>query len=164
MQQAYSSGDANRAPTARAVVTSAASSPAMADLVGVLFDFLYVVRRGHADAAATAPVLVRLAADGPMRACDLAERLHLDQSTVSRHVTTLETEGLIRRQPHDLDRRAHLIGLTPEGSQAASAAVAARVREFESVVADWPPGDVADLTRLLTAFVNGLDAHERTPA
>ena len=163
MQHAHSSPIPAQATGARAAVTGAASSPAMAALVGSLFDFLYTVRRGHADAAATAPVLLRLSADGPMRACDLAEHLHLDQSTVSRHVASLEAEGLLRREPHDLDRRAHLVGLTPEGRAAASAKVSEGVRRFESVVADWPAEDVTELTRLLSTFVHGLDAHERTP-
>lgn len=168
MQHAYSptehvSAGSRHATGARAAVTGAASTPTTADLVGALFDFLYVVRRGHADAAATAPVLLRLAADGPMRACDLAEHLHLDQSTVSRHVASLQGEGLLQREPHDLDRRAHLVALTPEGRAAADAVVAEGVRRFESVVADWPADDIAEMTRLLSAFVHGLDAPERTP-
>jgi len=166
MQQAHSSAATPPGPpgatNARAVVTSAASNPVMASLVGVLFDFLFVVRRGNADAGATTPVLVRLAADGPMRACDLAERLHLDQSTVSRHVAALEAGGLVMREPHDLDRRAHLVGLTADGSRAAAAAITERVQRFESVVADWPAEDVAELTRLLNEFVVGLQAQQET--
>ncbi len=166
MQQAsewaHSSTAAPGTTGARAVATAAASNPTMAGLVGVLVDFIIALRRGHPDAAGPAPVLVRLAADGPMRACDLAERLHLDQSTVSRHVSALEGEGLVMREPHDLDRRAHLLALTPDGAKAATSAVTTRVHRYESAVADWPEDDVAELTRLLNQFVAGLDALERT--
>jgi len=150
------------ASKARAALTAAASSPATADLVGAVIDLLVAVRHTSADPSATMPLLLRLATDGPVRACDLAETLHLDQSTVSRHVATMEAEGLVRRAPSDTDRRSHLLALTPEGDLAVSTAIASRVRHFESAVATWSTDDISDLTRLLTTFVAGLHTHERT--
>jgi DNA-binding MarR family transcriptional regulator len=99
-----------------------------------------------------------------MRSCDLAHALHLDQSTVSRHVASLESDGLVQRTPLEEDRRAHRIELTAAGTQAAHRAVETRVRQFEAAVAGWPDDDIARLARLLTAFVDRLSAHEGNPA
>ena len=152
------------ATAARAAVTTAAATPANAALVGALFDLIITLRRDQIGPSAATPVLVRLAADGSMRSCDLAHALHLDQSTVSRHVASLETDGLVQRTPLEEDRRAHRLELTPAGMQAAHAAIADRVGRFEAAVADWPEDDIARLARLLTALVDGLSAQERNPA
>jgi DNA-binding MarR family transcriptional regulator len=145
---------------ARGVVTRAASTPATAELVGALFDLIFHLRRDTS--GGTLPVLVRLAADGPMRACDLAAALHLDQSTVSRHVTSLESEGLVERIVDDSDRRSYLLRLTGPGADEAQSALAARIRRFESAVRGWDQDDIGRLATLLTAFVDGLDDPERT--
>ncbi len=161
MMQATSYGAASGA---RDAVTDAASTPAGAALIGALFDLVFTLRREPIGPTATMPLLVRLAADGPMRSCDLALALHLDQSTVSRHVAALESDGLVHRAPQAGDRRAHLVELTPAGTQAAHDAIGERVRRFESAVAHWPEDDIAGFARHLTTFVNGLAAHERTTA
>jgi DNA-binding MarR family transcriptional regulator len=148
----------------RDVVTTAAANPVNAALVGAVFDLVLTLRRDQIGPSATMPVLVRLAADGAMRSCDLAHALHLDQSTVSRHVASLEADGLVQRTPLEDDRRAHRIGLTASGTLAAHRAVGTRVRQFEAAVAGWPEDDIALLARLLTAFVDGLSAHEGNPA
>lgn len=152
----------NSQSAARDVVTSAASTSTTAALVGALFDFIHAVRRGAADPSASMPILTRLMAAGPMRSCDLAHQLHLDQSTVSRHVAALSAEGLVARTPQQDDRRAQLVELTDAGSQAARAQVAARVQQFEAVLATWPDADVESFARLLASFTTGLSAHERT--
>lgn len=156
---------ANISPAAaREVVTSAASTSTTAALVGALFDFTHAVRRGVADPSATMPILTRLVAAGPMRSCDLAQQLHLDQSTVSRHVAALSADGLVVRTPQEDDRRAHLVELTPAGADAARSLVSARVRQIEAVVASWPHDDIETFARLLDSFATGLTTHERTTA
>ena len=154
---------ANITPSAaREVVTSAASTSTTAALVGALFDFTYALRRGTADPSATMPILTRLMAAGPMRSCDLAHQLHLDQSTVSRHVAALSAEGLVARTPQQDDRRAHFVELTEAGTHAARTQVSTRVQQVEAVIAAWPDADVETFARLLASFATGLSAHERT--
>ena len=148
--------------TARALVTSAASSPEAAHLVGSLFDLMSALRKGASDPAATTPILLRLASGGPRRSCDLAHDLHLDQSTVSRHVAALEAEGLVQRMPDEADRRAHQLELTNEGASLAHQRVTDRVQLFEAVTATWPDEDVTTFARLLDDFTHGLRAQERT--
>lgn len=61
---------------------------------------------------------------GPLAQLDLADRLHLEKSTVSRLVTVLEQRGLLTRQRHPDNRRMYVLRLTGPG-----AAAAARVTE-----------------------------------
>lgn len=147
----------------RILVTAAASTASSAVLMGALFDVLFAVRRSLVEPSATMPILLRLAGDGPMRSCDLAERLHLDQSTVSRHVHSLEGDDLVRRATVEDDRRAHLLELTPSGRAAALTELASRVHRYEAAVADWSEHDQRVFARLLAAFAAGLTADHPTP-
>ncbi len=153
-----------QAAAARRLVTSVAASPASAAVVGSLVDLMGAVRRGPADPAASAPLLMRLASGGSTRACDLAQALHLDQSTVSRHVATLESDGLVRRIPDSADRRAHLLELTPDGDAAAREQITTRVRQFEAATDGWTADDMTTFASLLDRFVQGLAANERKHA
>jgi DNA-binding MarR family transcriptional regulator len=150
------------AGSARALATSVASSPQAAHLIGSLFDLLSTLRKGAHDPAATTPILLRLAGDGPRRSCDLAHELHLDQSTVSRHVAALESEGLVQRTPDQVDRRAHLLELTPDGAATAHQRITERVRLFEDATAGWSDDDLATFARLLDDFTTGLRAQDTT--
>jgi len=156
--------ESTRSRPAREVATAVAASPASAEVMGALFDFAFALKRTAGEGSATVPILMRLAGAGRLRSSDLAQQVHLDQSTVSRHVTSLENEGLVQREPDDTDRRAHLLAITEAGVAAAHDRVTYRVRQFESATATWSPDDLATFARLLNAFVTGLDAHERTTA
>jgi MarR family 2-MHQ and catechol resistance regulon transcriptional repressor len=61
--------------------------------------------------------LESLARHGPLTLNELASQLYLDKSTVSRVVNTIERKKLVRRQPHEQDRRAVLLALTDAGRQ-----------------------------------------------
>jgi DNA-binding MarR family transcriptional regulator len=50
-----------------------------------------------------------------MRMCDLAERLHLSPSGITRRLDGMVKQGLVARQPSTDDRRVMLAVLTPEG-------------------------------------------------
>ena len=55
---------------------------------------------------------------GPLRQGALAELVHADPSTVSRHVTQLVERGLVRRVADESDGRASRLVLTDAGSAA----------------------------------------------
>lgn len=61
--------------------------------------------------------LESLARHGPLTLNELASQLYLDKSTVSRVVTAIERKKLLRRQPHEEDRRAVLLALTDAGQR-----------------------------------------------
>lgn len=54
---------------------------------------------------------------GPVAMRQLAERLGMDRTTLTRNLRPLESRGLIRIGPGE-DRRARLVGITPAGRKA----------------------------------------------
>ncbi len=62
-------------------------------------------------------ILKRLAMRGPMSASELARAVELDGGAMTRQLDQLEARGLLRRQPHEQDRRALRIELTTAGDQ-----------------------------------------------
>ena len=60
-------------------------------------------------------ILKRLAHMGPMSASELARAVELDGGAMTRQLDQLEGKGLLRRLPHQQDRRALRIELTPAG-------------------------------------------------
>ena len=95
--------------------------------------------------------LVRL---GPLRQGALAELVHADPSTVSRHVAALVERGLVQRVADESDGRASRLHVTDAGHAALDAFRRDRENHFAQVTADW---DVADLTALTTLFGRFLD-------
>lgn len=143
----------------RALAAQAASTPANAQAVAALVDLVETIVRNRRAAATSAPttaVLIKLAKLGPARVGDLAAELHLDQSTVSRHLANLDEAGLIARTVDPTDRRAQLAGLTAAGWAQVQAAVATRVQVMEQVLDDWTDADRLALAELLTRFTHRL--------
>jgi DNA-binding MarR family transcriptional regulator len=95
--------------------------------------------------------LVRL---GPLRQGALAELVHADPSTVSRHVGALVDQGLVRRVADETDGRASRLVVTDAGHAALETLRRERESHLERVTADW---DTADLTTLTTLFGRLLD-------
>jgi DNA-binding MarR family transcriptional regulator len=62
-------------------------------------------------------ILKRLAVLGPMTATELARAVELDGGAMTRQLDQLEGRGFLRRHPHEQDRRALRIELTPEGNE-----------------------------------------------
>jgi DNA-binding MarR family transcriptional regulator len=62
-------------------------------------------------------ILKRLATLGPMTATELARAVELDGGAMTRQLDQLEGRGLLRRCPHEQDRRALRIELTDAGDQ-----------------------------------------------
>lgn len=141
-------------------VAELASTPATAALLAALFDLMHDAKRRGAQTAGTSQILVRLAKSCPARGSDLATDLHLDQSTVSRHLAALEADGLVHRTASAQDKRVHEVELTDAGRAAAVTEIQRRVTALESAVADWSQNDIEELTRLLARFVAGLRATE----
>jgi DNA-binding MarR family transcriptional regulator len=96
---------------------------------------------------------------GPLRQGALAELVHADPSTVSRHVTLLVDHGLVRRVADDSDGRASRLVVTPAGEAVLEQMRQEREAVLARVTADWAPDEVAAFTRQLRRFVRGLNDH-----
>jgi DNA-binding MarR family transcriptional regulator len=95
------------------------------DSIGVLIGLVRseIVRKLEAELQASGVelrftqflILKRLAHMGPMSASELARAVELDGGAMTRQLDQLEGKGLLRRQPHEQDRRALRIELTAQG-------------------------------------------------
>jgi DNA-binding MarR family transcriptional regulator len=99
--------------------------------------------------------LVRL---GPLRQTALAELVHADPSTVSRHVAALVDQDLVRRVADESDGRASRLVVTDAGRAALDAMRAEREAHLERVTAGWDPADLARLTTLFGRLLDDLAA------
>jgi len=95
-------------------------------------------------------------AAGDMRMHELARRLGLATSTVTRLVDRLEAAGLAERRSQRPDRRTVLVGLSSAGQQALQA-VRTRLRAvLKELLAGLAPHDQGELVRLLAKLGDGL--------
>jgi DNA-binding MarR family transcriptional regulator len=103
-----------------------------------------------------ASLLYTLQCRGAMRMGDIADSMHLDASTVSRHVHQLGELGLIEREPDPEDGRARIIALSPAGAASLRRSFDERRAFISAALADWDDTDRArlrdDLLRLTGAF------------
>jgi DNA-binding MarR family transcriptional regulator len=103
------------------------------------------------------PLVMRLARKGASGVADLADAFGLDQSTVSRQLTQLESLGLIDRRPSASDQRIRQAVLTAAGRRVYEQLETARVRLKDEVLANWSDADKRRLTRMLRKLSIALD-------
>ena len=104
-------------------------------------------------------VLVHLSeADGrQLRMCDLAERLGLSPSGLTRRLDGLVKAGLVRRMPSTADRRVMLATLTDDGVEAMRAAAHDHVASVRRHLIDLlDPTQISALGDIFTTVGNGL--------
>lgn len=93
---------------------------------------------------------------GPMRQSAVAEVLHTDPSTISRHVAELVADGLVERTADPADGRASLLGLTAEGTERVTAMRADRDASVAGALGDWSTEDIEVLGRGLERFAHDV--------
>ena len=99
--------------------------------------------------------LVRL---GPLRQGALAEQVHSDPSTISRHVASLVERGLVRREADESDGRASRLVVTDAGHAALDELRRERESHLERATAGWSDEDLATLTTLFDRLLEDLNA------
>ena len=99
--------------------------------------------------------LVRL---GPLRQGALADLVHADPSTVSRHVAVLVRRGLVTRVADGTDGRASRLVVTDTGRAAFDELRAEREAQLEQATASWSDEDLAALTTLFGRLLDDLTA------
>jgi DNA-binding MarR family transcriptional regulator len=94
---------------------------------------------------------MRRLARQPMSMGELAEAMDIDPPNATVLVDDLESQGLVRRQPHPTDRRAKLVEATRRGK--------ALARRADEILATPPKGltelssdELAKLLRILSAI------------
>jgi DNA-binding MarR family transcriptional regulator len=90
----------------------------------------------------------------------VGERLQVHRTSVTNIVDKLEADGLVRRVPHEADRRATLAVLTPAG-RAAAAAATDTLHAAGFGIGALGDGELETLTDILGAL--RVDAGDYTP-
>ncbi|WP_328883870.1 MarR family winged helix-turn-helix transcriptional regulator [Streptomyces sp. NBC_00299] len=110
------------------------------------------------DRAAVA--LLRQVADSEsLRPGELANRLGVEASHVTRTVQQLEKSGYVTRVPDPQDRRAQRIELTEPGRQAIARVREAGARGMQLALSDWTPDELRQLATLFHRMVDDFLAH-----
>ncbi len=110
---------------------------------------------GQALGVAEAHTLMELAHGALINQQQLADRLVLQKSTVSRLVSGLERRGWVQRERSPHDARAVALSLTAEGKRIAAQVAAARAMRFSSIIQTIP---LADRPRVLSALQTLVEA------
>ncbi|MEV5912348.1 MarR family transcriptional regulator [Streptomyces chartreusis] len=110
------------------------------------------------DRAAVA--LLRQVADSePLRPGELAARLGVEASHVTRTVQQLQKTGYVTRVPDPQDRRAQRIELTESGHRAVVRVRDAGARGMQVALAGWTPEELRQLATLFHRMVDDFLAH-----
>jgi DNA-binding MarR family transcriptional regulator len=83
-----------------------------------------------------ASVLKVLMREGEQRGGELAAKLGVDASVVSRQVAALEADGLVSRRPDPADARVGLISLAPRGKAQLEALYSSYTQHLRAALAD----------------------------
>jgi DNA-binding MarR family transcriptional regulator len=92
---------------------------------------------------------LRAIAAEPPAAAELARQAGVSGAAVSQLVAGLERSGWIERAPEPSDRRRQLLTLTPAGFEAYQSATRLVYGRMGELLADLPPREAQQLTRLL---------------
>ena len=83
-----------------------------------------------------ASVLKVLLRDGEQRGGEIAAKLGVDASVVSRQLTALEADGLVSRRPDPADARVGLVSLAPAGKAQLEALYSSYTQHLRAALAD----------------------------
>jgi len=119
--------------------------------------FLEARMRGIDLSIAQFGLMAHIAAVGDDTIGALAERLSLDQSTLSRNLRSLERDGLIEIAVVDADLRRRAIWLTEEGARRLETAIPLWRRAHEALSALIDPRDVRRIAAATTALAKRAD-------
>jgi DNA-binding MarR family transcriptional regulator len=104
-----------------------------------------------------AHAMVEIVRDGQLRQAELARRLRLQKSTVSRLVVHLVDRGWVRRHPAEDDGRGVLLQLTGDGAAAAARQAEARRARFDALLARVPGDQRAAVVAALRTLAEAAD-------
>ena len=90
--------------------------------------------------------------EGPLPMNDLARRLGVDQSTLSRQVRPLEDDGLIDRTADEQDKRVAVVEVSAAGRKVLDRVHRLRRRDLEVVLAEWDDDEREQLALILNRF------------
>ncbi|MDR2995158.1 MAG: MarR family transcriptional regulator, partial [Bacillus cereus] len=106
-------------------------------------------------------ILKLLAAEGPLSIRVIAEIFHLNMSTVSRQVRTLESGGLVNRKPEEFDARVSIISITDVGKNKLESSSKYRWESYMEALADWSEDEKNIFASLLTRLNRAIEKRRK---
>jgi DNA-binding MarR family transcriptional regulator len=140
---------------------------ALHDIERELVVLLHRVRRAaignaaviHAELQPSAyPLLLHVVDQGSTRASDMVEHFGLDKSAVSRHLTHLESLGLVLRASDPGDGRAWVVKASPLARRRVTRLRAQRRARFADKLAAWSDEDLVSLAAQLARYNASLES------
>ena len=101
--------------------------------------------------------MVEIAREGRIRQVELARRLRLEKSTVSRLVTNVVGRGWVRREAADGDGRGVLLVLTEAGATAATQQAGTRRDRLTALLDRIPDEQRAAVVHALQTLAEAAD-------
>jgi DNA-binding MarR family transcriptional regulator len=101
-------------------------------------------------------VMLEMRRLGTVRPSDLAAEMRLDLSTISRHLRSLERDGVVQRTPDPEDARAQRVVLTARGGELLDRRLEMRAAVIRDAIVHWPGDDRRALRRLLQRLAEDL--------
>ena len=127
-------------------------------LVRVLHAFKSLATADDARERAALVLLFPLTRLGPLRQSALAEVMHADPSTISRHVAWLVEQGLVTRVADESDGRATRLVVTDAGGAAVERLAEERTAQLGGMLTGWSDADLVALTHLFERLLGDLTA------
>lgn len=93
---------------------------------------------------------------GSIKMKDLAEKLGVTTGTLTVAVDRLEKKDLLVRKPHERDRRAYLIELTPEGKEYFALHHQFHINMTEELTVDLDPEEIDQLGSILEKILKKI--------
>jgi DNA-binding MarR family transcriptional regulator len=93
---------------------------------------------------------------GTVRPSDLAAQMRLDLSTISRHLRSLEQQGMVQRTADPDDARALRISITACGGDVINRVMDHRAATIRDAIVHWPEDDRRALRQLLRRLADDL--------
>ncbi len=94
--------------------------------------------------------------NGPIAVSELARKVRVDLSTMSRQLRPLEAAGLIARTSDPGDGRVAWLAVTTKGTRVLARVDRAVIDDFDAALGDWTEADRAQLASFLDRFRAGL--------
>jgi DNA-binding MarR family transcriptional regulator len=126
-------------------------------VIGRLARQLNMTSTGEGLTPTQASVLGQIAMRGPLGMAELAELEGLNPTMLSRVVSKLDGDGLIRKLSDPADLRAVQVEITPAGSLVQERLRALRTRVVSDCLERLPEGTVAELVQALPAMESLAD-------
>lgn len=99
-------------------------------------------------------ILMLISKNGPMGVKSIAEKLHLDISTVSRQAAGLMEDELLKKKQSETDRRSYLYDINDKGHDVILHIRQGRKQRFAKMIDQWEDEEIEEFAHLLHKFNN----------